>query len=261
MAEWIDVEKGRDLPGLRLVLTAVLPGPWGEAAKGVFRAKGIPFARVRQEAGAPNDALFAWTGHRNAPIAIYASEPPRTGWSEILFLAERLGAQRPSLIPSDPAQRAWMFGLSHELMGEDGFGWSRRLMLFRNAFGNGDELPAPMRAVLGRMLEQYRYSRAAADAAVPRVVSLLRLLSEQLRKQRDKGHEYLMGPQLTALDIYWAAMAALVAPLPHELCPMPPALRPSYTVTEGPLFDALDPELLAHRDRVYERHLELPIEL
>ena len=101
MAEWIDVEKARDLPGLRLVLTTGLPGPWGEAAKGIFHVKRIPFARVRQDAGGANDALFAWTGHRNAPIAVFADEPARTGWSEILFLAERL-APEPSLIPVGP---------------------------------------------------------------------------------------------------------------------------------------------------------------
>jgi glutathione S-transferase len=260
MAEWIEVEKARDLPGLRLVLTAGVPGPWGEAAKGVFRAKGIPFARVRQDIGGANDALFAWTGHRNAPIAVFESEAPRSGWSEILFLAERLAPQ-PSLIPADPAARAWMFGLAHELMGENGFGWCRRLLLFRGAFGGGDELPAALRPVLGRMVAQYGYSHAAAEAAVPRVATILRLLSKQLSLQRAAGHEYLMGAQLTALDIYWAAMAALVAPLPQELCPMQPHMRASYTVTDGPLRDALDPELLAHRDRVYERHLELPLEL
>jgi len=260
VAEWIEVEKARELPGLRLVLTAGLPGPWGEAAKGMFRAKGIPFARVRQDAGAPNDALFAWTGQRNAPIAVYQSEAPRTGWSEILMLAERLAPQ-PSLIPADPRERAWMFGLAHELMAENGFGWCRRLQLFRGAFGDSDELPAAMKGFLGRMLEQYRYSRAASDAAGPRVVAILRLLSEQLKSQRAAGREYLIGTQLSALDIYWAAMAALVAPLPHELCAMPPNLRPGYTVTSGPIHDALDPALLAHRDMVYERHLELPLEL
>lgn len=260
MAEWIDVEKAKELPGLRLVLTAGVPGPWGEAAKGVFRVKGIPFARVRQDMGAANDALFAWTGHRNAPIAVYPDEPARAGWAEILFLAERL-APEPSLIPSDPAARALMFGLAHELMGENGFGWCRRLLLFRLAIGDAAEPPPPLRALLSRMLAQYRYSRAAAEAARPRVAAILRLLSERLRAARSAGHEYLMGASLSALDIYWAAMAALVQPLPPELCPMPETMRRNYTVTDRLLLEALDPALLEHRDRIYERHLELPVEL
>ena len=67
MAEWVDIEKARALPGLRLVLTGGVPGPWGEAAKGVFHVKGIPFARVRQDAAQANEALVEWTGHANAP--------------------------------------------------------------------------------------------------------------------------------------------------------------------------------------------------
>lgn len=260
MAEWIDVEKARSLPGLRLVLSAGLPGPWGEAAKGIFHVKRIPFARVRQDVGGANDALFAWTGHRNAPIAVFDGEPARTGWAEILMLAERLAAQ-PSLIPADPGERALMFGLSHELMGENGFGWCRRLLLFRAAMGDAEEPPAPLRLLLGRMLVQYRYSKAEAEAARPRVAAILRLLSERLHAEQRAGHAYLMGASLSALDIYWAAMAALVEPLPHALCPMPEGMRRSYTVKDPLVLQALDPALLEHRDMIYERHLELPIEL
>src|ERR1700752_3766011 len=118
------------MPGLRLVLTTGVPGPWGEAAKGIFHAKGIPFARVAQSAGADNDEIFAWTGHRNAPTAMYDDEPARTSWREILWLAERLRPQ-PALLPDDPEERVRCLGLSEELMGVGGFGWCRRLMLLR----------------------------------------------------------------------------------------------------------------------------------
>ena len=64
---------------------------------------------------------------------------------------------------------------------------------------------------------------------------------------------------LSAVDVWWAAFAALVEPLPEELCPMNPGLRATYTVPDGPLRDALDPALIAHRDRIYAEHLELPV--
>jgi hypothetical protein len=70
-----------------------------------------------------------------------------------------------------------------------------------------------------------------------------------------------MGASLSALDIYWAAMAALIDPLPHALCKMPEMMRHAYTVTDPLLLRALDPALLEHRDMIYDRHLELPIEL
>ncbi len=260
MGEWIDVAHARTLPGLRLVLTAGLPGPWGEAAKGIFYAKGIPYARVRQDASRENEALFEWTGQRNAPIAVYEDEAARSGWVEILHLAERISPQ-PALIPADPAERVLMFGLAHELLGENGLGWCRRLMLFHALMGDADEPPPALRAALGRMLRQYGYRRDAALAAPERVVQTLRLLSERLRMQQAVRHEYLVGASLSALDIYWAAMAALLDPLPPALCRMPEPLRHSYTVTHPGILQALDPALLEHRDMIYERHLELPIEL
>ena len=56
---------------------------------------------VAQQPMVTNDALLAWTGHENAPIAVYENEKARAGWAEILFLAERL-APEPRLIPTAP---------------------------------------------------------------------------------------------------------------------------------------------------------------
>ena len=77
MADYLEVSEARARRGMRLALTAGFPGPWGEAAKAIFRHKSIPFAMVRQNLADPNDELFAWTGHRNAPVAVYDDERPR----------------------------------------------------------------------------------------------------------------------------------------------------------------------------------------
>jgi glutathione S-transferase len=260
MNDWLEVEEAQGLGGLRLVITASVPGPWGEAAKGVFRVKGIPFAKVRQVGGQENDALFAWTGHRNAPIAVYEDETPRVGWVEVLHLAERL-APEPALIPSDPADRALFFGLSHELMSEGGFGWCRRLMLFQQTAGDADEPPEALRPTLGRMFRQYGYSAAAARRAPGRVAEILGLLSDQLARQREAGHAYLMGAQPSALDLYTAAMLGIVSPLPEAQCAMPSAMRGMYQSSDDVVNAALDPALLAHRDLVYEKHMGLPVDL
>jgi glutathione S-transferase len=260
MAEWVDIDKARTLPGLRLVLTAGVPGPWGEAAKGVFHVKGIPFARVRQEGGRDNEALFEWTGHRNAPVAVFDDERTRLGWTEILHLAERL-VPEPALVPADPDERVLFFGLANELLGENGFGWCRRLMLFRNVMGDAEEPPEAMRPFIGRMLGQYGYSREAALAAPARLASILRLFSARLRAQREAGSAFLLGDRLSALDVYWAAFAGLVEPLPPEYCPMSEAMRGQYTAADPILREALDPALLEHRDAIYRDYLEFPIEL
>jgi hypothetical protein len=61
--------------------------------------------------------------------------------------------------------------------------------------------------------------------------------------------------------VWWAAFAALLEPLPAELCPISAELRASYVVRDPLVREALDPALLAHRDLVYRERLELPVRL
>jgi hypothetical protein len=126
--KYLEVAEAKDLPGLRLVLTAFVPGPWGESAKKILEYKQIPYAPVAQYAGKANEALVAWTGIRNAPNAMYDDEPPRTGWYDILMLAERLAPERP-LLPTGSEDRALVLGISSEICSEWGWGWARRAMM------------------------------------------------------------------------------------------------------------------------------------
>jgi hypothetical protein len=260
VAQYLEVAEARAHPGLRLAVTAGYPGPWGEAAKGIFRLKGIPFALVRQLAGLPNDELCAWTGQRNAPIAVYADERPRSHWADILALAERL-APEPRLVPADPEERVRLFGLANELCGETGFGWARRLALLddmrRNAESPG--APAAYREIYRSLCARYGYSPEAAAASRARVLEVLTLLSAQLHAQQARGRNHLLGDALSALDVYWATFAVLIDPLPDEQCPMDPGLRRSYTA-EDPELRALAAPLLRHRDRIYREHLGLPVD-
>ena len=110
-----------------------------------------------------------------------------------------------------------------------------------------------------RLAEKYGYGAEAAEAAPWRVVAILRMLAAQLDRQRLAGRPFLVGSHLTALDIYWATFAAMLEPLPEEQCPMPAGMRMLYTAS-GPVRDALDPALLAHRDFVYREYLQLPVD-
>jgi glutathione S-transferase len=123
---YVSVEEAIERPGVRMVVVGGVPSPWGEAAKGILHIKGIDWAAVRL--AYDNELLSNWAGQRNGPVLVYNDEPPRSGWAEILLFAERL-APAPRLLPADPAERALMFGLAHELCGEQGLGWSRRLQL------------------------------------------------------------------------------------------------------------------------------------
>jgi hypothetical protein len=101
--QYIDVEEARKRNGLRMVVVGGVPSPWGEAAKGILHIKAIVWAAVRLVYD--SEPLREWAGQRSGPVAIYDNEQPRSGWAEILLLAERL-APKPSLLPADPAERA-----------------------------------------------------------------------------------------------------------------------------------------------------------
>jgi glutathione S-transferase len=258
MGRWASVEEARQAGGLRLVLTVGVPGPWGENAKGILHVKRIPHLRVIQQGGQSNQELREWTGESNAPQLIQDDQPALDRWSDILFLAERI-APDPPLIPDDPADRALMFGLLHELCGEQGFGWSRRMMLFEPSMSLPDD--HPVRALLDRMAARYGYNEAAVKAAPQRAADILGLLGRQLSAQHEAGRSHLVGDRLSALDIAWAAFAALLEPLPEDVCAMPQPLRQGYGAGH-PLMDAAQvPALLAHRQLIYEKYLELPIDL
>lgn len=255
--KYVSVAEARDMPGLRLVLTAHMPGPWGEAAKYVLSARNLAFVPVEQRAMEQNEELFAWTGMRNAPIAMYNDEPPQSTWLEILLLAERLGSG-PSLIPDDPLDRALMMGISTEICSPDGFAWSRRLEMMgrgatRNPTSGGDY-------DMARMTLSYGVTPDTIARAPKRMISVMTGLARQLRRQKDAGSEYLVGDRLSACDLHWAAFAGFVAPLPPDLCPMPDFMRENYTHLTPELAEALDPILIEHRDRIYERHIALPMD-
>ena len=244
--DYIEIGEAIGRSGLRLVLTPHVPGPYGEAAKAILHVKRIPFVPVRQP-GEQEDraALLRWTRQTSAPVAMFEDERPRSGWAEILFLAERLEPS-PRLVPIDPFDRALMLGLCHEICGEHGLGWTRRLQLFpRGVKGE----PETMRWKYG--LED----EAAIDNASTRANEIVALLGGQLERQRRAGSRFFIGDALTALDLYWACFSNMLVPLPPELSPMPDFMRKIYST---PGVEAPAPILLAHRDFVFEEYLELP---
>src|SRR5262249_40737137 len=140
--------EARKLPGLRLVLSVGVPNPWGEAAKAILKIKGIGFIPVAHHAMEANEELVAWTGIRDAPVAILDDDPPLSIWVQILLMAERIGTG-PSLLPDDALDRALVMGISHEICGQDGFGWNRRLLMIEaNSRQPGTSTTTPLHAQL-----------------------------------------------------------------------------------------------------------------
>jgi len=180
--QYVSVEDAIKRGGLRMVVVGNVPSPWGEAAKGILHIKGIDWVAVRL--AYDSEPLKDWAGQRTGPVAVYEDERPRAGWAEILLLAERL-APTPSLLPADAAERALVFGLAHEICGEDGLGWARRLQLVHAGLQNTGGFPAHTSQYLAK---KYGYHGPATDAAAGvRVVELLGMLAARLRTQHQAG--------------------------------------------------------------------------
>jgi glutathione S-transferase len=254
MLEYRTFKEIVDHPGLRIVLVQG-PSPWGQAGKTIFEIKGLDYVAAPWAAGEPNADIVAWGGEASAPIVAWAKEKPIHRWIDILYLAERL-APKPSLIPTDAIQRALMIGLSHEICGEKGIGWNRRLQLFAPAYASGS--PPPNIALMG---SRYRYSDDAANAASAPIAASLQALTKQLKSQYERGVDYFVGDSLSALDIYWTAFANLLDPLPEHQCPIGEARRQLFTYNDPVVKAALDPLLLEHRSRIFKSHFRDPMEL
>ena len=108
---------------------------------------------------------------------------------------------------------------------------------------------------------KYGYRAEEAESYDARVLGVLGMLSKRLHDQRTLGSQFYLGDTLSAVDIYSATFMSLCKPLPPEQCPMPDAMRAAFEATDPATEAAIDPILLAHRDFVYGKYLELPLSL
>ncbi|MSR14305.1 MAG: hypothetical protein EXR86_06995 [Gammaproteobacteria bacterium] len=265
---YVTIAEAKKMSGLRMVLGAyAIPGPWREACKGVYYVKGLQYTPVRSGNVGTSDLaigmdntqseLIEWTGQASAPVVIWNDERPRSIWIDQLNLAERLNPT-PSLIPVGVDERARMFGLANELLGESGLVWVKRLLMVDGPLKTLSAAD-PQRAFFVFLGEKYGYTPAKAEAAARRIQAIIESLALQLKAQQTRGSRYLIGEQLSALDIYWAACCAILDPMPEARCPMAEGFRGIYGNTDPGIAQALVPALRAHRDFIYDTHLELPI--
>lgn len=256
MSTWRSLEEVTQSRGLRMVLVQGIASPWSVAARTIFEHKGMPFIATPWHAGEANGAITAWSGAHSAPVVVWNDEPPVDRWLDILLLAERI-APTPRLLPEDPAARALVIGLSFELCGEHGLGWNRRLQLFDAIIRGGQ----PPEGVL-RMGAKYGYAAAVVARATQRTMAQLSAFTSQLKRQLAAGSRYLVGEALSAVDLYFVAFLNMVALQPADECPMDPQWRDAYRIgmDDPALAAAVDPVLVAHRDRIFRDHFRNPME-
>jgi glutathione S-transferase len=258
MPNYVSVEEARNMPGLRVVLPPA-PGPWAESLKGILYVKKLNFTFVLHEVGTPSLALKDWTAQTSSPVLAWNDERPRSIWNDQLYLAERL-APKPRLIPEAIEDRALMFGMANELMAESGLVWNLRVLAVHRGQTNLN-LNEKARAMVDFLASKYTHGvPEEPDRAARRAAEIVTMFASRLEHQRANGSRFLIGNQLSALDIYWSAAAAMLQPLPPELCDMPRWLRVTYTANDPRVVAAIKPTLFEHRDFIYRDYLRLPLD-
>jgi glutathione S-transferase len=258
MPHYVSIKQARNMPGLRVVLPPA-PGPWAESIKGILHVKRIPYTPVLHEVGTPGEELREWTAQTSSPVLAWNDERPRTVWNDQLYLAERI-APVAQLIPDATEDRALMFGMANELMGETGMVWSLRVLAIHRGQTNL-KLNERARAMVDFLAAKYQHGVPdEAARASARCAEIVRQFAERLERQHQAGSRFLIGDRLSALDIYWSAAAAMLQPLPQEICDMPRWLRVTYTANDPNVAAALRPTLLEHRDFIYRDYLKLPLD-
>jgi glutathione S-transferase len=256
--EFVDLASARSAPGVRIVVSGLVPSPWSEATKGLFRVAGIPVTAVRRMRDGAE--ITAWTGVDNVPVVIHQTEPVRTHWAAITTLAARL-AGPDVLIPGDVAARADVMGAIHEIAGEDGIGWNARLAMIDATITSGGKrgFPAPVGEYLAK---RYGYHPDAMAQVRVRIEDQLGMLHSRLRAQHALGHSYLGGARISALDVYCATFLTPLSAIPPEDCPnLSPALRQAFGCAHEAFGGLVPDELAGHRRLIFERHLAWPIAL
>jgi glutathione S-transferase len=257
MTSWLTLEQSLGAPGLRIApVRGGVPSPWSEFVRACFHVKHIPYSLV--DARDPDRGLTPLkplTAQESLPVVFWNDERPRSYWLEQLLLAERLSSQ-PRLLPEDPLERAKVVGLVAELCCESGLGWHRRVMMMGRLLSEptfGDRERG-----IGRYLsKKYQHNTDSVEGSTRRCEAIVATFVDL----RAAGHDYLLGSSLTALDLAWAAFAALIQPLPEDLCPMKPLWRDLYTWAPSGTPRHTVQALLAFRERIYRDWLVLPVDL
>ncbi len=251
----ISIKETISAEGLRLVIVQGAPSAWGQAAKAMMEYKGVSFSMAYQEPGGKNEELMAWSGTNSGPVVAWDDEAPINRWDDILLLLERIAPNKP-LLPTGGKQRALVMGLSHEICGQLGLGWNRRISLFAPAI-ESQQAPESLLNIAAK----YRYDSKELVVNVERQINGLKLLADTLNEQKSNGSDYFVGEKLSAVDFYWAAFCDFFAIRSLEEIPIDLGFHSMFQVIEPEVKAAIEPILLEHRDRMIASHFKVPMEV
>lgn len=250
--QYVDLETARAARGTRIVTSAMVPSPWSEALKGMFELAKLPVLVVARPRNATE--FTAWTQADHVPVVLHEDEPHRICWASMVGLAARLA---PGVLVSlDPAERAAQLGILEMIAGEEGIGWNARLSMIHASFESDGARGFPL-PIAGYLARRYGHTPAITPALLrDRVGAQLAILRDRLRG------DYFGGTQPNAVDVYSATFLTPFSVIDDTVCPqMTPNLRATFGAAHELYKDLVPGELVAHRARMFERHLTSPIRL
>jgi glutathione S-transferase len=158
------------------------------------------------------------------------------------------------LLPTNKLELAAVWELIYLITGKGGFAWNRRVMMFTPLM----QLDQPIEMIKNLALK-YGYCEIVAESAPQKVLRVLGRIGSLLNEQAKCGKFYIVGNNLTVLDIAWAVFSSMLLPLPKAVNAMPAGIRDSYTLNSDLMID-VDSILIEHRDYIYKNHLTLPLD-
>ncbi len=248
---YVDINQAISADGLRLILVQGMPSAWGIAVRAMMEYKSLNYTLGPQIPRAENPELLAWSDTNSGPVVAWNDEKPINRWDDILLLLERLAPEMP-LVPDNAAQRIELFGIGHEICGELGFGWNRRLDMMR---------PGVDAAGLSEFARKYGYCDEDVELANSRVIAFMTELAATLKAQKERGSQFIIGQSVTAADFYWAAFSNFVVLQSPQDILLDLSVRPMFENTPVEVTAAVDPILTEHRDRIMHTYFDIPLAL
>jgi hypothetical protein len=250
--EFVDVETAKAATGTRLVVSSLVPSPWSEAMKGLFLVAQLPAVVVKR--GMDTAAIDAWTGIDNVPALLHYREPVRSNWAAVVGFVDRLAPGR--VLPTELAARAEVMGTLDVIAGEGGVGWNARLAMIDAGITSEGRTGFPL-PIAKYLAKRYGYSAETIAAAKAKIGEQLSFVASKL------AGEYFGGSAPNAIDVYSATfLTPIAAPISEAECPdLIPPLRAAFAAAHAAFGSLVPAPLLAHRERMFERHLPRPIRL
>jgi glutathione S-transferase len=232
--------------------------PWSERARWILQHHGLAFRKIEHVPLLGEWRLRQVHGHPSArvtvPVLIADGQALTNSW-DIALYAERVG-RGAQLIPEELEGdvRRW-HDLAERAMSE-----GRRLILARLLASDAalrETLPPPLPRLARRLLlpvarrvtrwfaRKYELDLAATAGAADALRESLDALRTALVRS-----DYVLG-RFTYADIIAASLLQAVVPVADRYLPLGPATRQVWTQPE---LAAAYPDLVAWRDRLYERH-------